>query len=211
MTNIPDITSLRDSLAGVRANRDLCKRSVDNFKKEVKELQNDQDLLDLVISLFQSLVDREVSAGIEAVEKLQTEGLRAVFDDQDLSLKTEVDIQRGKVSVNLITSQKDAQGNVTEGSSSDSFGGAVATVQSVLLRLTLMLRRNLRPLLIMDETLPAFDGNYTANMGKFLSTLCSNLGVDILLVSHNPAMVELANSSYKIAKLDNQAKFERIR
>lgn len=211
MMEIPDISNFKTKLDGVRLMRDLCQKNVTNYRSELKILQNEQDLLSLVIGLFQSLVDQEVSAGIQAVEKLQTEGLRAVFDDQDLSLKTEVDIQRGKVSVNLITSQKAADGSITEGSSSDSFGGAVATVQSVLLRITLIMRRNLRPLLIMDETLPAFDGNYTANMGRFLSALCENLGADILLVSHNPAMVELAKRSYRISKVGNSAKFEAVR
>ena len=179
--------------------------------QEIKRLENEAALLDLVLGLFRQLIDQEVVQGVQAVEKLQTEGLQAVFEDQDLHVKSQVEIQRGKVSVDLLTVQKYPNGMEIEGISGDSFGGAVATVQSILLRLIILLRRGLRPLLLLDESLPAFDSNYVVNMGRFLSTLCRRLKVDILLVTHNPALVEAADKAYKIVRKDGAARFEKLR
>ena len=127
-----------------------------------------------------------------------------------MTVKANVDVQYGKVSVEFVTIQKQADGTVTEGMSLDAYGGAVSTVQSVLLRVIVTMRRGMRPVLFMDETLPAFDSNYVYNMGRFLKTLCNRLGYDMLLVSHNPAMVEAADRAYRIQKTDGKAVFKRI-
>jgi energy-coupling factor transporter ATP-binding protein EcfA2 len=180
---------------------------LDSARRDIHRLESEETLLVLVQTLLQSLIDKEVTYGVQAVERLQTDGLRTVFGDQDLSVKSSVDVQRGKVSVELVTVQK-LLGQEVEGVSGDAFGGAVTTVQSVLLRITMILRRGLRPLMFLDETLPAFDHNYVVNMGAFLSALCSKLNMDILLVTHNPALVEAADHAYRLVRKNGSVKVE---
>ena len=205
---LDDIRSRIDRLVGVR---DACQRNVVQTKKDIKALETEGDLLALVQAALRGLIDKEVTSGVQTVERLLTEGLQTVFSDQNLSVKSEVSVSRGKVSVNLLTHQTRADGTVIQGLSNDAFGGAVATVQSVLLRILVMRRRGLRPFLLLDESLPAFDSNYVHNMGSFLSLVCERLKVDILLVTHNPAMVEAANKSYRIVRTKAGARFEALR
>ena len=213
LTPLPtsQVLSLRSRLDRVLGRRDGLRERLAKSQAEVKRLEAEEELADLAAGLIRTLIDNEVSAGVKAVEELLTEGLQVVFDDQDLSVRADVDVQRGKVSVEFVTIQKQADGTVTEGLSREAFGGAVTTVQSVLLRLIVTVRRGLRPVAFLDETLPAFDSNYVHNMGTFLRTLCDRLGVDILLVSHNPAMVEAADNAYRIHKVDGAATFRRLR
>ena len=56
-------------------------------------------------------------------------------------------------------------------------------------------RRGLRPLLLLDESLGAVAEHYVPRVGKFLSLLATRLNLDILAVSHNPAIVEAATST----------------
>jgi hypothetical protein len=205
------IQSLRSDLDRAIGLRDSIKSRLTYTKDEIKRLENEEALLLLVSELFRKLIDQEVTIGVQAVEKLQTEGLQAVFSDQDLSVKANIEVQRGKVSVDLITTQKHKNGMEIEGMSNDAFGGAVSTVQSVLLRVIIIMRRGLRPLLLLDETLPAFDNNYINNMGQFLSTLCKRLNMDILSVTHNPAVVDAADKAYRIVTKNGSAHFEVIR
>ena len=181
------VRSLRSRLDRIVGYRDATADRLRAAQSEIQRLEDEDALLDLVGNLFRTLIDSEVTESVHAVEKLLTEGLQAVFDDQDLHVRSEVEVQRGKVSVDLITVQKQANGMITEGISNDAFGGAVTTVQSVLMRIIVLLRRGLRPLLLLDETLPAFDESYVHIAGRFLSVLCERLGLDILLVTHNPA------------------------
>ena len=197
-----------DRVLGVR---DGVKTRLENTKGEIARLEKEEQLLDMVANLFRTLIDTEVTEGVKAVEQLLTEGLQAVFDDQDLSVRSEVSISRGKVSVDFITVQRHADGTFTEGLSREAFGGAVTTVQSVLLRIMVVLRRGLRPLLLLDESLPAFDPNYVHNMGRFIQLLCERLSVDLLLVTHNPALVEASNVGYEIQKRGGAAQFRKTR
>lgn len=206
------VAALRSGLDQSVGRRDSLRSRFDRAVAEVKRLEVEEELTEHAAGLVRTLIDNEITSGVKSVEELLTEGLHAVFTDQDLSVRADVDVQRGKVSVDFTTVQKQADGTVTEGLSRESFGGAVTTVQSILLRLFVTLRRELRPILLLDETLPAFDGNYIHNMGGFLHTLCERLGVDILLVCHHqPAMEEVANHAYRISKVDGVASFKKLR
>lgn len=208
---VADLAALRSRLDRVIGRRDAVRKRLHDVEAEIKRLEAEEELADLSAGLLRTLIDNEVTDGVKAVEELLTEGLQAVFDDQEISVRADVDVQRGKVSVDFVTIQKQADGTVTEGLSREAYGGAVTTVQSVLLRLIVTVRRGLRPVLFLDETLPAFDANYVHNMGAFLRVLCERLGVDVLLVSHNPAMVDAADHAYRIQKINGAATFRRIR
>ncbi len=211
MRPLPSTAGIRSKVDRASALRDAAEQRLTETRSEVKRLENQGALLDLVSELFRRLIDQEVTTGVKAVEKLQSEGLQSVFTDQDLTAEAEVNVVRGKVSVDLTTVHKRADGSVIKGPSTDGFGGSVTTVQSVLLRIIVIIRRGLRPLLLLDEALPAFDADYIVNVGRFLKVLCSRLGIDILLVTHNQALVESVDRAYRIVRRPDGAKFERLR
>lgn len=202
---------IRSTLERLKGHRDAALQAVQNTRREIKRLEADIEILDHVGALFRGLIDQEVTTAVKTVERLLTEGLQTVFSDQDLSVRAEVGVSRGKVVVDLVTVQKQADGTVTEGLAPDVFGGAVTTVESALLRIVVMFRRGLRPLLLLDETFPAFDINYVTAMGRFMTLLCQKMGIDALLVSHNPALVETANKAYIISKKRGAARFDLLR
>ncbi len=210
MEALPDIGSLRAKVERASALRQAARSRKLSIQEDIRTLGDETELLLLVASLFRTLIDAEVTMSVQVVERLMTEGLQAVFPDQDLAVRADVDTKRGKISVDLITVQ--TQGDlVIEGLSSDAFGGAVSTVESVLLRILVMQRRGIRPFLLLDESLPAFDSNYVINMGHFLSMLCKRLEMDVLLVTHNTALVEAADRAYRVVKRSGASQFERLR
>ncbi len=204
------MTNLLQDLVRVESRRDSALASLRETQAKVLTLESEGEILDRVADLFRALIDREVVDNAKTVENLLTEGLQAIFDDLDLSVKSEIDIQRGKVAVDLITVQKQADGTVTEGSCTDAYGGSVATVESVLLRIVVLNRRGLRPLLLLDESLAAVAEHSVPRGGRFLATLSERMGLDVLAVSHNPSLVESATNAYRISKKDGKATFRKI-
>lgn len=202
--------SLRNNYQQLVGKRDSLQERLSSVQSEIATLENEIDTLDYVSNVFRQLLDREVVGSVQNVERLLTEALQAVFTDQDLKVESDVGESRGKVSVNLTTVQDHGGGVVVGGDSTEGFGGAVSTVQSAVLRIFVTLNRGLRPLLLMDESLPAFDNNYVQNMGQFLSLLCSRLGLDILLVTHNQSLVDSADKAYRIDKKNGKAVFTEI-
>jgi len=211
MRTVPTTSHLRSQVDRLRGARDTVVGQVADTKVLIQDLEDEAELVGLVMGVLRTLIDAEVTASVEAVERLLTEGLRAVFTDQKLSVESEVNISRGKVSVDLITAHERPDGTVIKGVSNDAFGGAVATVQSILLRILVMKRRGLRSFMLLDESLPAFDLSYVHNMGEFLQLVCERLDIDILLVTHNPALVDASNRAYRIVRTKSGARFEQMR
>lgn len=204
------LKALNNTLRLAQGRRQEVRRALGEARMAVTRIENESQLLDHVVALLHALIDGEITEGVKAIESLQSEGVRAVFNDQDITVRADVEVSRGKVNVSLVTSQRKENGDLIEGMALDGFGGAVSTVQSILLRLAILFRRGLRPVLFLDETLPAFDDRYVHNMAAFLKTLCKRMGVDILLVTHNPALVDAGDRAYRIRRDKGFCTFQRI-
>ena len=202
-----DITT---QLRVAQGRRDEVRRAVVSTRASVTRIEDEIQLLDHVAVLLHAMIDGELTDGVKAIESLQSEGVKAVFNDQDIQVRADVEVSRGKVNVSLVTTQRKENGDLIEGMAMEGFGGAVSTVQSILLRLAIMFRRGLRPVLFLDETLPAFDDRYIHNMASFLKTLCRRMGVDILLVTHNPTLVDAGDRAYRIRRDKGFCTFQRI-
>ena len=211
LLNLEPLAKLRADLHRVEALRDSAVNHLTKMESRVEVLEAEEQVLARVADLFRALIDQEVIDNAKTAQDLLTEGLRAVFDDLDLSVRAEVEIRNGKVSVDLVTCQKLEDGTVIEGAATDAYGGSVATIQSVLLRIVVVARRGLRPLLLLDESLGAVAEHYVPRIGQFLALLSERLGMDILAVSHNSSIVEAANTAYRIQKKDGVATLKEIR
>jgi hypothetical protein len=210
LLQLPSLTEVRAIANKAIGLRDALDAQIEENKKRLKELEEEDHLLELVGGLIRSLIDAEVTDGVKAVERLQTEGLQEIFHDQELSVRAEVEEQRGKVSVELLTQRKLRDGSQVEGIAEQSFGGSIITMQSILMRITVIFRRGLRPLLLLDETLAAVATKYADRAAKFLSSLCKRLDLDVLLISHDEALVGAADRAYYVTYVRDQAKFREI-
>lgn len=209
---VPSIGDLKSRVDRVVGRRDSAQERFTKVRAQVQELISDVQILDLVSNLFRTLIDKEVEEGVDSTVSLLTEGLRAVFSDQDLSVRAETQIQRGKVSLSLLTEERTpGDSAVVEGESTENFGGSVTTTQSVLMRIVVVMRRGMRPLLFFDESLSAFDPQYVNNFGKFLSKLCDRLGMDLLAVTQDVELWGTADHAYRIKKVGKTANFHKIR
>jgi len=207
---VPAVATVARAAAALQGRRQAATEALAAAELACQALADEAEDLEKLAALFRGLMDAEISSSAEMIEKLQTEGLQAVFDDMALSVEAAVSVKRGKVSVDLTTKQQHPKG-VVGGGVLESFGGSVAAVQSVLMRVILVFRRGLRPIILLDESLPAFDNNYIGNMAVFLRKLCKEMGITLLLVTHNPALVEAADISYLIERKAGRATFERVR
>jgi len=211
LPELPDLTEVRAKANKALGSRDALDERIAENDKTIRELENEEELLNLVGTLIRRLIDGEVTDGVKAVEKLQTEGLQEIFNDQDLSVRAEVSESRGKVWVTLYTQRKLPDGTVVEGLADQSFGGSVLTMQSILMRVTVIFRREMRPILFLDETLAALEDKYLDRAALFLSNLCKQLNLDILLVTHNEALINAAEHAYVVSDDGGKAKFRKLK
>lgn len=162
------------------------------LQQELVDLDDELEVLKQVSELFKHLIERHVHDYAENFSKLVTEGLQAIYYDQDLTFRIEVTQKRGKVHVEFLTEQGGRAGAPLE-----SFGGGVASIESLLLRLLVLLKAKQARYLFLDESLAALSVEYVDTCGEFLRRLCERLGVHVLLVTHNEGFLEHATHAYK--------------
>lgn len=184
----------------VDAKHDILARQAEDYAREVETLRGDVAILDKVEELYKFILDKYVNKYAESFSEIVSEGLQAIFYDQDISFHVVVGQKHGKVWLDFET----AQGGGHRGQSLDSFGGGVSSVQSLLLRLLVLLRKDLARYLILDESLAALSEEYVGNAGQFIRSMCQKLGVNVLLITHNKAFLEYADTSYH-AGIDSES------
>jgi len=170
------------------------------FKKESIEIQKVKIVLDDLIKTY-------ISFQLEKMQEYVTYGLNAVIPDQTLTFKCDVITERGKPSVELLTINKDdVSGNALEG-----FGGSVAQIQSLILRILAIVQLKLYPLLVLDESLNAVSVEYLPNLSLLLRELADKLGINILLVTHNKEILEHAHRVYQATESMGGLRIEELK
>lgn len=206
-----DVHAVLSKAQQLKIDRDLTLRRSESLESEVALIELDLDTTNQASALLHRLSEEEVENGIKTYVLLLEEGLKAIFPEQEVGLVAEIDKIRGKISLRLKTTFKGQDGISVEGEGLDSFGGAVTTVQSLLLRISLILKRGLKPFMILDESFPAVDGERTDLLVDFLKALCARLDMDILVVTHNPSISDRADISYVMSPSVNGAKITRAK
>lgn len=204
------MSKLKERFLKVKTLHETEQKKVNDLDLEIALLESDLDVKQQAQGVLDLLAEKEVEEGVKTYISLLDEGLKAIFPEQDISQVAEITKIRGKVSVRLKTVVKGKDGIEVEGEGLDTFGGSVSTVQSLLLRVSLLLKRGLRPVLVLDETFPAVDENRVDLLVDFLKALCSRLDMDILCVSHNTSLAESADRSYRVKATKNGAVFTEM-
>jgi hypothetical protein len=168
-------------------------RQAQRHQEEVSVLQMEIDILLKAQEILKKLLEDMTRDNLESLDKIVTDGLRQIFHDQtDLTFKSEMVEWGNQLNISFKTEQGSASGK-----SIDSFGASVTVVESLLIRIIVILKLGLAPVLLLDESLAQVSDNYVEPLGNLLRNLCREMGLTILLVTHQQGFIETADVVYK--------------
>lgn len=170
-------------------------------KQEIADLVATQESCDEAAAVLNSYADSRQAEVQTKVETLVTEGLRAVFGE-DLSFHA-VTSTRGKLAATDFVIRSMADGHVVETPIMEARGGGVAAVAGFLLRLILlMLRKDARQVLFLDEAFAQVSSEYEPRLAEFIRELVDKTSVQIILVTHSSAYEDAADAVYRFTLKD---------
>lgn len=179
------------------------KNQEQDLLQEITDLKKSIALLTKASAVIKLLLDVMVKDEINKMAGLVTYGLKAIFEDQDLSFKPVISKKNERIYIELKTSNKGVEGEF------GSYGGSVAVIESFLLRVICMLRMNLARLILLDETFAPIGEEYIQNTSKLVGELAKKLGLDVLLVTHQPEFKNYANRVYRLKDFPSGLVMER--
>jgi ABC-type thiamine transport system ATPase subunit len=188
-----------DELRGrVHAQEDV----VAGLKATLAHHDEEVALLALTNTALDALLQQVNAESLGEIERLVTFGLTTVFPDLPLRFSLPVSVKRGTQWV-----EPRLQIGAIDAPILDSFGGGPAQVVAFLLRLIVMRRAGLAPLLLLDETFSMVSAQYVPNLSKLLKELSARFHSTFIVVTHDPALAELADHRYEISDTAEGAVF----
>ena len=171
----------------------------DALVAEIATLNDEIVLLGHCSAGFDVLLAAMASESLTSVEALLTYGLRTAFPEQGLACRLEASTKRGQQSIEVKLVHASTGGPV-EAPILDAFGGGPASVISFLLRLLVLRRTKLAPVLLLDETFSFVSAEYVDGVAALLRDLADKLKLTIVLVTHQQAFAAVAHRAYRIGK-----------
>jgi len=190
------VQNLTRNAVRLQAARDRIAGDLEAKRREVDTLTTKIDRLALVGELLRALMDKLVLDQVKSIEDIVTEGVKSIFFDQQLKFEAEVGQKYGKISIDFLFRQG-TDAVAVRGHPLESFGGGPASIASLVLRLLSILRLKRTPVIFLDESLGAVNGDeYIDAAGRFLHKLAVSTGIDVLYVSQKQGFVDHADVAY---------------
>lgn len=172
-------------------------------KAEIAELEGRIQACEEVIGILNTFADERQAEVQRRVEGLVTLGLRTIFGP-DMSFHV-VAGTKGKLAVAEFVVRSKMGDQVVETPVMDARGGGVAAVTGFLLRLILLLlRRDARATLFLDETFAQLSAEYEPRLADFIRELVDRTGVQVVMVTHSEAYAEGADRTYRLRLEDGR-------
>lgn len=184
--------------------RDALQLRAEGLKSEIGSLNETMLVTEKAVLLLQAYSADQQALLSTRVEDIVTAGIRAVFQIPSLEFKMHYSESKGggvkKTPEVKLSVQYERDGQVVSGSLRNSFGGGLAVVVSTLLNVIVVLHLSPRvsPVLILDEPLSDLSpaGGFRERMADFLKTLTEETPVQLIMVAHEEAVGDAADSHY---------------
>jgi len=198
--DIERMAKVKEGIQKLSVYRELLRTQISNEEAEIDNLKYKAELDQKCSEVFKSWLEDSLRKNVDSMSQLVTTGLSHVIYDQSLVFRIRQEMKHNRLSMRFtIESTKD---NV-EGNPLTNFGGGPVLVASLILRLAIMARTGMGNLLILDESMHALANHYVPYAGSFMRQLAEEMGVNILMVTHNDEFLNHAHISYEARKEDS--------
>lgn len=171
----------------------------DSLQIQLKELQAKRsDLMirlqaeELTQVLFQQTAKETQEQLRFHIQDLVQTALDSVFPGK-YTFRVDFELKRGRTEA-LLYLDKDG----TKMNPMDSNGGGVVDIISLALRLSAWSIARTAPIMLLDEPFKFLSAKYRPLMGEMLAGVSARLGLQIIMVTHDPDMVEIADKVFRI-------------
>ena len=175
-------------------------------EQELKQAENDLDIWRKVQMLFTLTSEFARQQLKTRIEETVTAALVAVFN-QPLEFKIDIREKAGQPTAEWVLVSPYGDLNL-ESNPEDSNGGGVVDVISLALRLAMMelSRPKVDGPLLLDEIGKMISAQYAPNVAYFLKQYAEKVGRQIIMVTHNEALADVADIVYRVSKDNSSTK-----
>jgi len=178
-----------------RIKKELLEQDLNKLKKQEVDLDTLEKCQHEAKTVIQQ-VAAETQGNLKIhITTLVTSALKSIFEDEK-EFKMLIEQRRNQTEIDFFI---DDNGNLQEPLDSDGFG--LVNVLSLALRIAYWCLKKNRRIFILDEPFRDLSKGYSKNASALLKRLCDELGVQMIIVSHNQGIAEHADKTFLVEKV----------
>ena len=194
----------RDALVRKTAELDAFRKQRDEALELVSEHEQDGKLTVRARLLLEQYSEIEQEQLKTKVEALVSRGLQTIFGG-DYHFRIEMRVLRKQAAMDFTVIH-----DQVERDPMDSHGGGLVNVIAMVLRLTIVaLTPGLSRTVVLDEPFAQLSDGYLEGMGRFIRELVDATDIQLVIVSHEPEIADVADKAYRLFTKDDRLMIER--
>lgn len=187
-------SDLDRTVTGAEGQRTLLQGQVADVEARRSAAESLQETLSQASTVLQELEQAWRRSFESRLASVVSDGLTAVFGE-DIKLRVESKTFRDATSMSLTL----IQDGIEIEDPAEGTGGSVVTVLDVLLKILLLVSApHLRRFIVLDEAFRMIEARHIPALGQLLRELSQRLGLQIILVSHEAEMLDVADVVYEV-------------
>lgn len=212
-----ELSTLRERLATQKSRCDQAKGRLDllkeqerSIKEQLVNLASDLHLWRQAMALLIDVSDLSRERVRRSIEATVTAALGAIVSGE-LAFRVEVGDRGGRPTADwLVVSRYGSE--VVAVQPEEARGGGIVDVVSLALRMAVLelIRPRIPGPLILDEPGKMVSEEYVPALAEFLRRYAESTGRQVLMVTHNEALVEAAHRGYRVTKVDGISRIEEL-
>ena len=153
------------------------------LQRNILTLKGFSRVYDVSMKMLESIALRAQSIIHERVDKIVSAALQTVYQDGNLFFLTEIERTADRMEANFSFVYGE---NSMPGPVMDTVGGGMIDVASLTLRIVVARILGIKGPIVLDEPFRHVDPEALPRLVAFASTLCHDLGLQLIIISHDP-------------------------
>ncbi len=201
MTTVQDLEqraqTWREALVRRTGELDALRAQHERAALTLTEERADQELTVKARLLLEQYSEVEQEQLKEKVTSLVSRGLQTIFGPE-YAFRIEMKTLRKQAAMEFTIIR-----DLVERDPMGSHGGGLVNVIALVLRLTIVaLTPGLSRTVVLDEPFAQLSQGYLDGMGRFIRELVDATGMQLIIVSHEPEIADVADQAYHLYRVD---------
>ena len=165
------------------------------MNSQIQDYISNRDLLENSKPYIDDLIDKFSETALKRLEDLLSLGLARIFQDRDYSVEIRVSEKRSAKCAELYLID-DGHAFLMRDS---CVAGGILVVVGFLIQVFYVANLDLAKILFLDEALSNISTQYLPNFFSFVKELSVQVGLTVVLITHDTRFLEYADRIYKVA------------
>lgn len=170
-------------------------QSLEELGKEYTALNDNQTLLERSKPFIDDLINKFSETSLKKLEDLLTLGVQRIFQDRDYRVEIKVSEKRSAKCAELYLIDSGHSFLMRD----SCVAGGILVVVGFLIQVFYVANLDVAKILFLDEALSNISTQYLDNFFAFVKELSTQIGLTVVLITHDTRFLEYADRLYKVS------------